>query len=408
MTNYFYIAKSFKGEKISGQHEAKDQKELAKILREEGFILIRADTEKKRFLKGRFYFLFYGLFFGKVSLKEKIIFTRNLRVMISAGVSLPRALSTLSLQSRNKSFTRALLKIRSEIIKGKTFSETIKNHPNIFSNIYYNLVMIGEQSGTLIKSLDGLISQMEKDYKLRTNIRSALVYPSVIVFTMIVIGILMITIVIPRLTETFKEMGIEIPFTTKVLVGLSYFLIEKWYFVILAVLVFIFSAASYFKTKGGKKIIDYVFLRLPILSSLIIKTSSAYIIRTLSTLIDAGLPILQSLDVLCGSVENYYFRKSIITAREKVKSGESLTRSLESFVDLYTPMVLQMMQVGEETGKTTEVLKQTADFLEEEVTRTTENLSTLIEPLIILLIGGAVGFFAVSIIQPIYQMMGAI
>ena len=162
------------------------------------------------------------------------------------------------------------------------------------------------------------------------------------------------------------------------------------------------------KDRKRKKVIDFILIKTPIVSTLLKKSASAYIIRTLSILVDAGLPVLQALDVLAESVENYYFRESLIAAREKVKSGEKLTNSLSFYSDLYSLMVIQMMQVGEETGKTTEVLQKTADFLEEEVSRTTQNLSSLIEPLVILLVGGMVGVFAVSIIQPIYQMMGAI
>jgi len=203
-------------------------------------------------------------------------------------------------------------------------------------------------------------------------------------------------------------MGIELPFATRLLMSFSCFVATKWYLVVLFIFLFISLIVFMAKDRKRKKVIDFILIKTPIVSTLLKKSSSAYIIRTLSILVDAGLPVLQALDVLAESVENYYFRESLIAAREKVKSGEKLTNSLSFYSDLYSLMVIQMMQVGEETGKTTEVLQKTADFLEEEVSRTTQNLSSLIEPLVILLVGGMVGVFAVSIIQPIYQMMGAI
>ena len=411
MPKYFYTAKSFKGEKISGQKEAKSEKELAKILRQEGFILIKTDVTRPKLI-GRIQLAisreFALPFLSRVSLKEKIIFTRNLKIMISAGVGLPQTLNTLARQSKNKKFEKVLLKIRDDVLEGKSFSDGIRKHQNIFSSLYFYLIKIGEESGTLTKSLENLTSQMEKDYELKSNIKSALMYPTVIITAMIGIAILMLLVVVPKLAETFTQMGIRLPFTTRLIMGISLFLQDKWYLVILVILIFVFLAGAMFKTKKGKKAIDYLFLRLPIFSPLIKNSNSAYTARTLATLIDAGLPILQSLNVLSSSLGNFYFKKSIIEAGQKVKQGLNLTQSLESFSNLYSPMVLEMMKVGEETGQTTNILKKTADFLEEEVAKTTRNLASLIEPIIILLVGAAVGFFAVSIIQPIYSMMGAI
>ena len=403
---YSYKAKSFQGDSVSGDREAKDRKELAEILRKEGFILTEAEIKKKGF--GSLNFDINISFLKRVSLKEKIIFTRNLRIMISAGVGLPKSLRTLSLQIENKGFANVLLSVRREILKGKSFSDSISLFPSVFSGIYRHMIKVGEESGTLIQALESLTSQMERNYQLRSNIKTALTYPSVIILAMIGIGTLMVVGIIPKLAETFDQMGIELPFATRLLMSFSCFVATKWYLVVLFIFLFISLIVFMEKDRKRKKVIDFILIKTPIVSTLLKKSSSAYIIRTLSILVDAGLPVLQALDVLAESVENYYFRESLIAAREKVKSGEKLTNSLSFYSDLYSLMVIQMMQVGEETGKTTEVLQKTADFLEEEVSRTTQNLSSLIEPLVILLVGGMVGVFAVSIIQPIYQMMGAI
>ena len=403
---YSYKAKSFQGDSVSGDREAKDRKKLAEILKKEGFILTEAEIKKKGF--GSLNIDINIPFLKRVSLKEKIIFTRNLRIMISAGVGLPKSLRTLSLQIENKGFANVLLSVRREILKGKSFSDSISLFPSVFSGIYRHMIKVGEESGTLVQALESLTSQMERNYQLRSNIKTALTYPSVIILAMIGIGTLMVVGIIPKLAETFDQMGIELPFATRLLMSFSCFVATKWYLVVLFIFLFISLIVFMGKDRKRKKVIDFILIKTPIVSTLLKKSASAYIIRTLSILVDAGLPVLQALDVLAESVENYYFRESLIAAREKVKSGEKLTNSLSFYSDLYSLMVIQMMQVGEETGKTTEVLQKTADFLEEEVSRTTQNLSSLIEPLIILLVAGMVGVFAVSIIQPIYQMMGAI
>jgi type IV pilus assembly protein PilC len=399
---YSYKAKTFQGDFVSGTKEAKDEKELSDLLKKEDLVLLRAEEKKT------FNINFNLPFLNRVSLKEKIIFTRNLKIMISAGVGLPRSLYTLSSQAQNKEFAKILFSVRGDLLKGKTFHESLSSFPSVFSEIYRHMIKIGEESGTLVEALESLTSQMERTYQLRANVKNALTYPTVIVLAMIGIGVLMIMGVVPQLAETFNQMGIELPLTTRLLISFSSFLSEKWYLVILVLIAFIFLILSLKKDKKRRKVIDFVLMRTPIVSVLLKKSSSAYIVRTLSILIEAGLPVLRALDVLSESVENYYFRKSLKEAHEKVRSGEKLTSSLSSYADLYSSMVIQMMQVGEETGKTTEILQKTADFLEEEVSRTTENLSSLIEPLIILLVGGMVGAFAVSIIQPIYQMMGSL
>lgn len=404
MPNYFYTAKSLKGEKISGEREANNKKELAKILRQEGFILIKANPLKPptKFWWGTLSFL------ERVSLKEKIMFTRNLKVMISAGVSLPSALDTLAFQSKNKKFDKVLLDIRNKIIEGKTFSEGIKKYSNIFPPFYYHLIKIGEESGTLEKSLENLISQMEKEYELKSNIKGALMYPTVIILAMIAILILMLLVIIPGLAETFTQMGVELPFATKLIIESSLFLAERWYLLILIVIALFLLGWWMIKAKGGKKTADWLSLRIPIVSPIMKKSNSAYIIRALATLIDSGLPILQSLSVISEASENFYFKESLENTARKVEKGQKISEGLGVYSDLYSHMVIQMIRVGEETGQTSMILKKTADFLEAEITKTTQNLSQILEPILIIIIGGAVGFLAISIIQPIYSMMGAI
>ena len=410
MATYRYFAKSLKGEEKSGIAEVKDEKQLSKSLREQGFILIKAELEKddkKRassFFKGGRFFSFLG----RVSLTEKLMFTRNLQVMVAAGLPLPRALETLALQTKSKKFKETLLNISEEIIKGKNFSDSLTRHSDIFSELFQNMIKVGEEAGNLEEVLKILSRQIERENELKSKIKGALMYPAVIVLAMVGIGILMLVMVVPKLAETFEELNIELPFTTKIVIGLGTFLTEKWFLAILIIAAFFFFFWLFLKTKQGKKTIDALTLKIPIVSPLIKKTNSAYTVRTLSSLITAGVPIIRSLNIVAGTLGNIYYKTALLQAVEKVKKGEKLSEALEPYKKIYPLIVIQMLKVGEETGETSKILSQLADFFEEEIMYATKNLTSVIEPILMLIVGAMIGFFAISMVQPMYSMLEGI
>ena len=401
---FFYTAQSPTGESKSGVMEAKDTHQLARVLRQEGLVLIKAELEEKA-KKKKFEISLPS--FG-VSLTEKIFFTRNLRVMISAGLPLPRALETLANQAKTPKFKTALLNIRDEIVRGKSFSDSLKKYPDIFPELFQSMVRVGEESGTLEDVLKTLSSQMEREYELKSKIKGAMIYPAVIILAMLGIGILMLVMVVPKLAETFKELNIELPMTTRLVIGLANFLVEKWYLAIIILFLFLFLFWRAMKTKAGKKIIDTLVLKIPIISAIVRKTNSASTARTLSSLITAGVPIVRSLEITSGTLGNIYYKSAIAEVAEKVRKGEKIAQALEPYENIYPPIVIQMVAVGEETGETSNVLNQLAEFYEEEVANATKNLTAVIEPVLMILIGAAVGFFAISMIQPMYSMLGAL
>ena len=405
MPKYFYTARSLKGEPKSGNIEVKDTHELARILHEEGYILISANLERE---SKRRVFEISIPFFDRVSLKEKMFFTRNLRIMIASGLPLPRSLKTLAEQSKSKKFRKAIFNIREEIIKGKNFSEGLSLHPNIFSELFQNMVKVGEEAGTLEKVLKILTNQMERENELKSKIMGAMIYPAVIVCAMIGIGILMLIVVVPQLALTFKELNIELPPTTRLVIFLGTFMAEKWYLMILIVLGILLLLRVASRTKTGKILIDNITLKIPIISGIVKKTNSAQTTRTLGSLITAGVPIVRSLEIVSGALSNIYFKTAVAAAAEKVKKGEKLFVALSPYQNIFPSVVLQMIEVGEETGETSSILAKLADFFEEEVGNATKNLSAVIEPVLMLIVGGIVGFFAISMIQPIYSMLGAI
>ena len=404
MPSFSYLAKDPKGEERRGTIEAEDTHQLARVLKEQGFLLIKAEAQKEKEEKRG-----VGISFSRpISLADKMMFTRNLQVMIASGLPLPKALETLSYQSKSKAFTRAILEIKEMIIKGTSFSDALSLFPNIFSELFQNMIRVGEEAGNLDEVLQVLAQQMEREHDLKSKIQGALMYPAVIILAMVGIGILMLVMVVPKLAETFEELGVELPLTTRAVIFLGTFLAEKWYLFILIIIAFIVLLRLASKKREGKRIIDTLLLKLPIVSNLVKKTNSAATVRTLSSLIKAGVPIVRALSIVAGTLGNIYYREALGEAAEKVKKGEKLSEVLRPYKALYPFIVFQMVEVGEETGETAKLLAKLADFFEEEIGNETKNIVSVIEPVLMIIIGATVGFFAISMVQPMYSMLGAL
>lgn len=405
MPKYFYLAKSLKGEEQSGTLEAKNEKELARILRQEGYLLIRSEIEAGESKKKKFSISIP--FLSGVSVNEKMIFTRNLKVMIAAGIPLPRSLKTLAGLTRSQKFEKALLGIMEDVIKGKSFSDALTKYPDIFPEVFQSMIKVGEEAGTLEEVLGTLTQQMEREYEVASKVQSALIYPAVIILAMLGIGFLMLVMVIPKLAETFNELNVELPPTTKLIIFIGNFLAHYWYLLPVIVAAFVIFLRQILKTKSGKRIFDNLMLKIPVISPIIKKTNSASMVRTLSSLVIAGVPIVRSLEIISAVLGNVFYQEAINDAAEKVRKGAKLSESLAKYENIFPVLVTQMIAVGEETGQTSDILSKLADFYEEEVTTSTKNLAAVIEPVIMLFIGGAVGFFAISMVQPMYSMLGA-
>lgn len=404
MPRYTYIARSDSGEKKEGTLEAKNESGLARILKNQGFVLIFAQEEigaQKKKKKAPF-------LAKKTSLVEKMMFARNLRIMISAGTPLPKALELSSKQVKSKQFAQALLGVRDEIIKGKTFTEGLSLYPDIFSELFSSMINVGEEGGRLEEVLGILAKQMERSHELKSKIMGAMMYPAVIIIAMMGIGVLMLVMVVPKIAETFRELNIPLPPTTRLVIWLGETLAHQWYLVGGAFVLFVIFLRRFKKTNSGKKIIDTLMLKIPIISGILKMTQSAYTTRILSSLIASGVPIARSLEILSGALGNIYYKMAMKEASEEVRKGIKLSDVLMRHQNIYPSMVIQMVVVGEETGQTSEILEKLADFFEDEVGQSTKNLASIIEPIVMLMIGGAVGFFAIAMIQPMYSMLDAV
>ena len=408
MPTYLYTAKTKKGESKAGTLEAINKHELAAILRRQGLVLISAETTVQKEKTGRFDLRDFLRKIGRISLVEKMVFSRHLSIMIKAGLSLNQALRALAEQTKNTKFKKIISRVEENVRRGQSLSDCLAKYPKVFNELYVNMVRVGETSGNLDKVLKILAEQMRKDHELISRVKGAMMYPAVIIIAMIGIGILMMIMVVPKLTEVFTEFEMELPLSTQIIIGLSNFLKNHSLLGLVILIGLIILLRLSLRNKKVKRVLDKIYLHLPILGSLVQKVNAARFARTLSSLVDSGLAIVNALKIVAGTLGNIHFKEALINSATQVQKGKELSRALSNYRNLYPPMVIQMIQVGEQTGSLSDILKNLAGFYEEEIDNTTKNLSSIVEPIIMIIIGAAVGFFAVSMIQPMYSMMGGL
>jgi len=405
MPTYTYTAVSKQGEHLTGEEVAKDEHELAGRLRRKGYILTQADLRGLKKPGFQFLKVFSGLF--GVPLAEKLMFMRSLKVMVTAGIALPKTLTVLSLQTKSKKLKNALEEMRKQVLQGKQLSDTMSAYPVIFPDLFVNMIRTGEESGTLENVLSHLTLQLEREHDLRSKIQGALIYPAVIMVAMFGIGILMLVTVVPNLSATFEELQIPLPATTRAIIVFADFLTNFWYIAILLALGGMAVGYQALRTKTGKNLVDTIILRIPIAGPIVKKINTAFFARTMSSLIGAGIPMVRALEVTATVLGNVHFKRVLLLGAKEMRKGVKLSKVLSQHTNLYPIVVVQMVEVGEETGQTSELLAKLADFFEEEVTNITKNLASIIEPILMLIIGAVVGFFAISMIQPMYSMLGS-
>lgn len=340
--------------------------------------------------------------------EEKIFFTQNLGVMLKSGLPASRALRTLALQASNNKFKRTLAKITREIEKGKSISESMAQYPKIFSDIFVSMIQAGEQSGQLETVLKELTRQLKRSHQIKSKVKGALMYPITILIAMIAIGTGMMVFIIPKLMKVFSEMNTQLPLPTKMLIALSN-AINSYIYIIGPLVIVIIGALVYITRKGEpQKIWHKIILIFPIVGKISKKINLAKISRTLSSLLATDLPIIRSLELTANIVKNAHYKESLIIMSKRVEQGQSISSQMPEFKNLYPPLAHQMIQVGEETGEISNILNQLAEFYEEDVNTTMESLPSLIEPLLIVILGAAVGGMAVAVILPMFSLSNAI
>jgi type IV pilus assembly protein PilC len=399
MPVYQFKAKQKDGETIFGSQKARSQEELAKLLLQKSLLLVSVDSEEKHKK---------SIFSKKVSLTDKMMFTRHLAVMISAGFPFDKSLNVLCHQAENPTFKKIISDVEQQVIKGQQFSEALRNHIDVFGELYINMVKVGEETGTLKEVLENLANQMKKDHDVRGKVKGAMMYPAILVSLMTIVGTLMIIFILPKFSKLFNDMGVELPIFTQIIMGFADILAKFWYLLPVVVFFIGFGFLKIKKTKGGTRAFDKVVLKLPSVGPLFKKLNTARTARILSSLIKSGVPIVKSLDILSSTLTNVFYKEAIKEAANEIQKGNTLKQCLSKYENIFPYLLIQMVEVGEETGNLGAVLEELADFFEGEVDNTTKNLSTIIEPVLMVIIGIAVAVFALSVLQPLYSIMGSL
>ena len=404
MSHYTFKAKKADGEIYTGEQEAGDRYEIYRTIKAAGGEVISIDEKKSRKLN----FNIKIPFIGNIKTQDKINFARNLGSMIEAGLAVSRALSVMERQASNVALKKILGSLIEEISKGKTLSDAMLMYKNMFSSLFISMVKAGEQSGNLASSLKVVALQMDKNFALTRRVRGAMMYPGIIFCAMILITVLLLTYVVPTLTKTFTELKLELPFSTRLVLGASDMMRQHGLWVFIGLALVLFALRAWSKTPKGKWIIHYAILKIPIIGNIVKEVNTARTARTLSSLLNSGVDVVESVRITGEVIQNVHYRKVLATAGDTIKKGEPISKVFTDNGKLYPIFIGEMMNVGEETGKMGEMLMNVAVFYEEDVEQKTKDMSTIIEPFLMIVIGAAVGFFAVAMISPMYSLVNVI
>ncbi len=384
-----------------GIRESQNKFSLYNELKAEGSTLVSAVEINRK----SHWFDSLTALFGGVPEDQKIMFTKNLGYMIAAGLPIAKSLSVLERQISNAKFKSIIVSLESEIRKGQTLSDAASAYPSIFSNLFVSMVKAGEESGKLSESLEIVGDQMDGMHKLKQKITGAMIYPGIIVSLMIIIGVLMLIYVVPSITATFTSLNETLPIYTQILIGTSNFLKNN---ILLSLVIVVAAVLFYYLfsiSKIGKRSIDFISLKLPVVGELVRETNSARIARTLSSLLSSGVAFDKAILITGDVIGNSYFKKILSDASMRVQKGETISSVFLANTKIMPDFVGEMMNVGEETGQLPQMLMEVATYYENSVDQKTKDMSTIIEPVLMIIIGVVVGFFALAIIKPIYSVM---
>ncbi len=350
----------------------------------------------------------YLLKFSRVPLKEKLFFVQHLGVMLKAGISLSKALQTLSLQTKNKYFAFILSDIAIKVEKGESFAECLKPYQNVFGELFISMIEAGEISGKLEEVLNQLFIQMKKEHALISKVKGALTYPVVIMMAMFGIGVFMMIFVVPRITAIFTEMNVELPLPTKILINVSNAIANHGLISLLIFISIVIIFVRILKTYKGKYIFQAILLKSPIIGPIMKKINLARFARNISSLLKTDIMIVKTFQITANVLSNLHYREAILDMANHIKKGDNLSDVIKQYPKLFPPVVVQMIAIGEQTGELDNILIELAEFYEEEVDQIMENLPSIIEPLLILMLGTGVGGVAVAIIMPMYSITNSI
>jgi type IV pilus assembly protein PilC len=401
MIDYVYKAKNTAtGEVVSANVKAESPQAAAKLLMGQELFPLDITPQAKADILARL-----GLKRG-VSAKDRVLFTRQLSTLINAGLPLAKALRTVEQQIQHQTFRGIIANIVTAVEGGSSLSDAFAQYPKVFNEIYIALVAAGETSGSLDKTLLRLADQQEKDAAILSQIRSAMIYPAIVLVIILAVVILMVVTVVPQVADLYASLHKALPLATQILIGLSNFLKGFWWLVVIAVPVVIYGFRKFLATEDMQYRIDILKLRLPIMGVIFRKMYMARFARTMSSLLASGIPMLQALETTRRAVTNRPLQADITTAIEKVRGGINLSEALEPS-HYFLPLVPQMISIGEESGEIDGMMQRVAVYFENEVDEAVKNLSTTLEPVMMVVLGGIVALVLLAVLYPVYSLVGS-
>ncbi len=398
MPTFTYKARDNTGRVFTGTLEGDSREMVIDRLREMKYFIISVDKKSGGLLSTEI------TLFQSIKIRDLAIFFRQFATMVTAGLTLVNCLEILSKQTENKLLSKKIDDIKKNVEQGATLTDAFANHPETFSKLYINMIKAGEIGGVLDDILNRMATLMEKEYELRQKIKSAMTYPGFIMGAAVIMGIFMLTFILPQFIGVFQQFGGQLPFLTKMLVEFTVLFNTYWYifFAVAALIVFLFI--SYNRTKRGHKNIDRIKLKIPVFGNLLLKTAINRFTRILGTLIQSGVPIIQSLKVSAESIGNDIIAEAVIESADRIKEGQSISAPLEES-GVFPPMVTQMIMVGEESGELETMLLNVSQFYDQEVGRAVEQLTSVIEPIMMAVVALGVGVLVIAMYLPIFSMV---
>ena len=399
MGQYQYVAVTRNGDQTKGNIEAKNIEAAKLMLQTNGLtpISVKAQSifSKDINIGGE----------KKVTKRDLSVFCRQFTSILNAGVTVVEALNMLADQTQNKTLVKALRKTSESVQQGETLATSMAKHPKIFPEMFVNMVEAGEVSGSLEESVSRMGTQFEKSAKLAGIVKKAMIYPIAVIVVALIVLIVMSTAVVPKFAEMFASMGSELPGSTKAVMALADFLINKWWLLIIIVVCVIVALKMFGKTDKGKEVFGTIAIKIPIIGNVNVKTQSASFARTMSTLVSSGMGISQSLEICAKAMKNILYKNALIKAKQEVEQGVNLSVPIRR-AKVYPTLVPNMIAIGEETGNIESMLDKVAEYYEEEAELATQSMSELMQPVIIVVLGGLVGWMVLAMYQPMISMYG--
>ena len=401
MATWGYVAVDKSGKEIKGSRDAETQEQAARELKNQGLIVLEL-TEQSLLTKD--ISIDIG---GKPTPRDLAVFCRQFASITRAGVTIIQTLNMLAEQTENVKLQKALQAVRADVEKGESFADSLAQHPKVFPELLVQMARAGEASGSLETAMERMAIQFEKSAKTQALVKKAMIYPIVVALVAVAVVIVMLVFVIPRYMDMFEELGTELPAITKMVVAMSNFIQNNWYIIIPVVAVIVFVFRTWSKTSSGKHILGRLALKVPAVKNLVVKSASSQMARTLSTLLTAGVPLVEAVDIVADTMGNIWFKEALKDAVQQIMIGAPMSQPLQA-CGLFPPMVYHMVRIGEEAGSTEDMLNKLADYYEEEVEMAVQSLMAAMEPMIIIVLAGVVGILIGAVMAPMVSMYAAL